>query len=97
VSHAYALLTKAGRLRLARLIVDQDWPLRRAAERWSCSITTTPPVGLPFRAEGPAGVRGRSPRPVHRPRQTLLGPGEDRGTEGPPPVGTGPGSPATWG
>jgi len=40
VSRAHAQLTPAGRLRLAQLLVDQSWPLRRAAERWSCSVTT---------------------------------------------------------
>ncbi len=33
MSHANAMLTPTGRLRLARCIVDQGWPLRRAAER----------------------------------------------------------------
>jgi hypothetical protein len=40
VSHANAQLTPAGRLRLAQLVVDKKWPLRRAAERWNCSVTT---------------------------------------------------------
>jgi hypothetical protein len=26
--------------RLAQLIFDEGWPLRRAAERWKCSVTT---------------------------------------------------------
>ena len=40
MSHANAILTPNGRLELARLVVDKGWPLRRAAERWNCSVTT---------------------------------------------------------
>ena len=70
MSHANALLTEAGRLRLARLIVDSGWPLRRAAERWNCSVTTARRWAERYRAEGPAGMRDRSSRPVRCPRQT---------------------------
>lgn len=38
--HANALLTPKGRLALARCVVDDGWPLRRAAERFQCSVTT---------------------------------------------------------
>nr|BFF02947.1 hypothetical protein GCM10020241_46220 [Streptoalloteichus tenebrarius] len=34
VTHAYAPLTPMVRLRLARCVVDEGWPLRRAAERF---------------------------------------------------------------
>jgi hypothetical protein len=34
VSHANAALTPRARLRLAKLIVDHDWPVARAAERY---------------------------------------------------------------
>ena len=37
---ANALLTRRGRLLLARCIVEQKWPLRRAAERLQVSATT---------------------------------------------------------
>jgi hypothetical protein len=37
VSHANAALTPRARLRLARLIVEQGWPVARAAERYDVS------------------------------------------------------------
>ncbi|WP_206430443.1 helix-turn-helix domain-containing protein, partial [Mycobacterium sp. P7213] len=40
MSHANASLTPKGRLKLARLIVDDGWPIRRAAERFQCSSAT---------------------------------------------------------
>jgi hypothetical protein len=40
VSHANAILTPRGRLLLACCVVDDRWPLRRAAERFSVSVTT---------------------------------------------------------
>ena len=38
--HAMAPLSETGRLRLARQVVDQDWTLARAAERFGVSVTT---------------------------------------------------------
>lgn len=40
MSHANAALTPMGRLKLARLIVDGRWPIRRAAERFQVSWAT---------------------------------------------------------
>ena len=40
MSHGNASLTPTGRLRLARCVVDDGWPLRRAAERFGVSVTT---------------------------------------------------------
>jgi transposase len=40
VVHRNAPLTETGRLRLARCVVDDGWPLRRAAERFQVSPTT---------------------------------------------------------
>ncbi|MFF9087910.1 IS481 family transposase, partial [Streptomyces sp. NPDC014991] len=40
MSHRNAPLTPTGRLRLARCVVDDGWPLRRAAERFQVSHTT---------------------------------------------------------
>ena len=37
VSHANAALTPRARLKLARLVVDQEWPVARAAERYDVS------------------------------------------------------------
>ncbi|MER5549300.1 leucine zipper domain-containing protein [Streptomyces sp. NPDC002589] len=41
VSHRNAPLTPTGRLRLARCVVDDGWPVRRAAERFQVSHTTS--------------------------------------------------------
>ena len=40
VSHANAALTPRARLKLARLIVDDGWPVARAAERYDVSWPT---------------------------------------------------------
>jgi hypothetical protein len=40
VSHRNAPLSPTGRLRLARCVVDERWPLRRAAERFQVSVST---------------------------------------------------------
>ena len=56
MSHANAQLTPAGRLRLARLIVEENWPLRRAAERWNCSVTTAKRWADRYRMLGAAGM-----------------------------------------
>ena len=40
VTHANAPLTPEGRRRLAVLVVEQGWNLRRAAERFQCSPAT---------------------------------------------------------
>jgi transposase-like protein len=70
MTHANACLTPAGRLRLARLVVDQGWSLRLAAQRWNCSITTAKRWADRYRTHGPAGMLDRSSRPHHQPRQT---------------------------
>ncbi|MEU0783967.1 leucine zipper domain-containing protein, partial [Streptomyces sp. NPDC006173] len=38
--HRDAPLTETGRLRVARCVVEDGWPLRRAAERFQVSPTT---------------------------------------------------------
>jgi transposase InsO family protein len=70
VSHANAQLTPAGRLRLAQLIVDKGWSLRRAAERWNCSVTTAKRWADRYRAQGRDGMVDRSSRPKSSPRRT---------------------------
>jgi transposase InsO family protein len=57
-------------VRLAQLVVDKGWPLRRAAERWNCSVTTARRWAERYRAEGLAGMVDRSSRPVTSPRRT---------------------------
>jgi transposase InsO family protein len=70
VSHANAQLTPAGRLRLARLIVEKKWTLRRAAERWNCSVSTAKRWADRYRAHGADGMVDRSSRPQVSPRRT---------------------------
>jgi len=62
VSHANAPLTPEGRRRLAFLVVDQRWSLRRAAERLQCSPTTAKPWVDRYRAGQP--LTDRSSRPA---------------------------------
>jgi len=67
MAHPNAPLAPAGRLRLARLIVEDDWPLRRAAERFQVSTTTAKRWADRYRLHGPAGMADRSSRPHHSP------------------------------
>jgi transposase InsO family protein len=66
VPHRNAPLTELGRLRLARVIVDQGWPAARAAERFQVSRTTA----QRYRDQGPAAMADRSSRPRRSPRRT---------------------------
>jgi hypothetical protein len=60
VSHGNAQLTPAGRLRLAKLVVEKKWTLRRSAERWNCSVTTAKRWADRYRLHGPAGMIDQS-------------------------------------
>jgi transposase-like protein len=70
VPHRNAPLTELGRLRLARCIVEQGWPVARAAERFQVSRTTAGRWAARYRDQGPAGMADRSSRPHHSPRRT---------------------------
>lgn len=70
VIHRNAPLTPTGRLRLARCIVDDGWPLRRAAERFQVSHTTATRWATRYRQMGTGGMSDRSSRPHHQPRRT---------------------------
>jgi transposase InsO family protein len=70
VSHANALLTPRGRLALARCVVEEGWPLRRAAERFQVSVTTAARWAGRYRLAGAAGMGDRSSRPRRSPRRT---------------------------
>jgi transposase InsO family protein len=70
VPHRNAPLTETGRLRLARCIVEDHWPLRRAAERFQVAVTTAQRWATRYRRHGEAGMVDRSSRPHHSPRQT---------------------------
>ncbi len=68
--HRNAPLTPLGRLRLARCVVDEEWPLRRAAERFQVSHTTAARWAGRYRLVGVAGMVDRSSRPHHSPGRT---------------------------
>jgi transposase InsO family protein len=70
MSHANALLTPRGRLLLARCVVEQGWPLRRAADRYQVSATTAARWAGRYRQLGAAGMADRSSRPFRSPRRT---------------------------
>jgi transposase InsO family protein len=70
VSHANATLTPRGRLLLARCVVVDGWPLRRAAERFGVSQTTAKRWADRFTEFGAAGMVGFSSRPHASPRHT---------------------------
>jgi transposase InsO family protein len=70
VSHRNAPLSELGRLRLACCVVDDGWPLRRAAERFQVSPTTAARWAGRYRQLGAAGMSDRSSRPHRSPRRT---------------------------
>jgi transposase-like protein len=70
VVHANAPLSELGRLRLARCIVEDGWPISRAAERIQVSRTTAIRWAGRYRQSGAGGVRDRSSRPAHSPNRT---------------------------
>ncbi|WP_405487595.1 IS481 family transposase [Streptomyces sp. NBC_00096] len=68
--HRNAPLTETGRLRLARCVVDDGWPVRRAAERFQVSHTTAARWATRYRQFGVAAMSDRSSRPHHQPART---------------------------
>ena len=70
MTHANALLTPRGRLELAQLIVDQGWPLRRAAERFQVSHSTAKRWADRYRSGGKTAMTDRSSRPHSSPTRT---------------------------
>jgi transposase InsO family protein len=70
VSHANAALTPRARLRLARLIVEEGWPVARAAERYDVSWPTAKRWADRCRQLGAGGMGDRSSRPHHSPGRT---------------------------
>lgn len=67
MSHANAPLTPIGRQRLAVLIVEQGWPIRRAAERFQVSPATATKWAARYRAG--TSLEDRSSRPHRSPNQ----------------------------
>ena len=69
MSHANAALTPRACLKLARLIVEEDWPVARAAERYDVSWPTAKRWADRYRQLGPDGMGDRSSRPHRSPNQ----------------------------
>lgn len=69
MSHRNAPLSETGRLRLARCVVDDGWPLRRAAERFQVAVSTASRWAGRYRKHGPAGMVDRSSRPHRSPNR----------------------------
>jgi len=70
VSHANAALTPRARLKLARLIVDDGWPVARAAERYDVSWPTAKRWADRYRQAGMDAMGDRSSRPRCSPNRT---------------------------
>ena len=68
--HRNAPLTETGRLRLARCIVEDGWPIARAAERFQVSRPTATRWAERYRQHGRAGMADRSSRPHRSPGRT---------------------------
>ena len=69
MSHANATLSPTGRLRLARLVVDQGWSYAQAGERFSVSASTARRWASRYREHGVDGMSDRSSRPRRCPHQ----------------------------
>lgn len=65
VSHANAALTPRARLRLARLVVEEGWPVAVAARRYDVAWPTAKRWADRYRTMGEAGMGDRSSRPHH--------------------------------
>ena len=70
MSHANAALTPKARLKLARLVVDDGWPIARAAERFQVSWPTAKRWAERYRQAGEPGMADRSCRPHRSPTRT---------------------------
>ncbi len=70
MSHANAALTPKARLKLARLIVDDQWPIARAAERYNVSWPTAKRWADRYRELGEAGMADRPSRRRSQPTKT---------------------------
>jgi transposase InsO family protein len=70
VAHANAALTPRARLKMARLIVDHECSIARAAERFQVSWPTAKRWADRYRELGEAGMADRSSRPHRMPGRT---------------------------
>lgn len=70
VTHARAALSVEGRLKIARLVIDQGWAQARVAERFQVSRGTVSKWVARYRAGGRAAMQDRSCRPINSPNRT---------------------------
>lgn len=70
MSHANAALAPILRLHIARLIVDEGWPVAHAAVFFHVSWPTAKRWADRYAAMGRVGVQDRSSRPHRSPRRT---------------------------
>ena len=70
MSHANAALTPRARLKVARLVVEDGYPISEVAARFQCSWPTVKRWVDRYRAEGVSGMGDRSSRPHRSPRRT---------------------------
>ncbi|MDQ0820028.1 transposase InsO family protein [Arthrobacter sp. V4I6] len=70
MSHPNAFLARRGRIELAKCIVEDGWPLRRAAERFQVSVPTAARWASRYRELGEDGMEDLSSRPSRSPRRT---------------------------
>jgi transposase InsO family protein len=70
VVHANAVLTPRGRLLLARRVVEEGWPIARAAEHFHVSWPTAKRWASRYAAMGKDGLVDRSSRPHRSPHRT---------------------------
>ena len=68
--HPNAALTPKARLKLARLVVEEDWSISQAARRFEVSYRTAKRWVQRYLAMGEAGMQDRSSRPHHHPNRT---------------------------
>lgn len=70
MSHANAALTPRQRLRLARQVVDEGWPVAGAARYFRVSYPTAAKWARRYVELGEAGMADRSSRPHRHPNKT---------------------------
>ena len=70
MSHANAALTPIQRLRIARLVVDDGWPVAHAAAFFHVAWPTAKRWADRYRAMGTDGMQDRSSRPHRSPNRT---------------------------
>lgn len=68
MTHANAALTPRHRLKVARLVVDEGWPVSEVAARFQVSWPTVKRWADRYRAGQP--MQDRSSRPHHSPTKT---------------------------